>query len=435
LPRYFLSTLGGVIAACLLVSTRASAQTYISASPYSPTVYNEGPGIRLGGSPLTLHPGLALEAGYDSNVFYSPTNEIGSALLRLRAHLDMATLPPQAFAGDLSTADPKLDFRFSTQVEYREYLTGGAGAQAQRALNVTAGADLTVLPKGPFTLELSELFVRTVDPRNIEGPGQYTRDYNRTGLDVHYRMGALTLGLADAFSVQYWETPQLQYANSLSDEGRLYARLRLFQETYFGAQVVLSYYNYEHHHQFDAVPFRASVSASSMFTTWFGAGASIGYGNSFNLTGASYSNVIASADIRFLLPRRTKITLAYDRGFYDSVFANYYSDDHIWLGFDMPLVSRVSAHLDGGVRFRHYEGLVDASLVGASGYNPATTRDDIVYDARAEIGFRLTDWLSAGANYNLVGDSTDFTFLTNAGVPTRVSYIKHSAFGRIDIAY
>src|SRR5205807_1615452 len=154
---------GFAVAALLAAALPAWAQTQ-AASPYSQSVYREGPGFRLGAAPLVLHPGVGVELGYDSNVFYLPDHEVGSGLLRLRVHFDLATLPPQAFADDYSTADPKVEFRFSTQLDYREYLTSDEVVRSQRSVNLLASADLVLLPRGPFTLALNDTFVRTVDP-------------------------------------------------------------------------------------------------------------------------------------------------------------------------------------------------------------------------------------------------------------------------------
>src|SRR5581483_5658183 len=102
----------------------AQAETW---SAYPSSVYREGPGLRIGQAPIVFHPGIILEGGYDSNVFYSPAGqETGAGVLRIRAHLDIATLPPQRMEGDSGTADPKVDFRFSGQVEYRQYLSGSS---------------------------------------------------------------------------------------------------------------------------------------------------------------------------------------------------------------------------------------------------------------------------------------------------------------------
>src|SRR5205823_4465164 len=114
--------------------------------------------------------------GYDSNVFYLSSDEVGSGLLRLRAHVDLATLSSQPVEGDSSTADPVFDFRFSGQVEYREYITANSAVRAQRSVNVLASADVALKPRGPFTLRLVDTFLRTIDPRNHEGPANFTRD-------------------------------------------------------------------------------------------------------------------------------------------------------------------------------------------------------------------------------------------------------------------
>src|SRR5271170_240579 len=127
-----------VCVALLSLAPSAFAQIAPSPSadtgPYSDSVYNEGPGFHLGNSSLVLHPGLAADFGYDSNVFYLPSNDIGSGLMRLRAHIDIATLPPQAFEYDRRTEMPKLDFRFGTQAEYREYMTSNETVRAQRSI-------------------------------------------------------------------------------------------------------------------------------------------------------------------------------------------------------------------------------------------------------------------------------------------------------------
>ena len=116
---------------------------------------------------------------------------------------------------------------------------------------------------------------------------------------------------------------------------------------------------------------------------WFGAAASVGYGNSFHRKGASFNSAIANAEARFFLPHAARLVLGYDRDFFESIFANFYADDRIFLTFDLPLVYRLTAHAGGGVRFRNYDGLVPPTLVGYTGYAPSTTeRSDLLYDAQ-----------------------------------------------------
>jgi hypothetical protein len=437
-------------------------------SPYSGTVYKEGPGFRLGHSPLVVHPGLAIDIGYDSNVFYLPYSEVGSALLRLRGHIDLATLPPQSFVDDKSTADQKIDFRFSTQVEYREYLTNNASVESQRSINALVGADLNILPRGPFTLALNEAFVHSVDPRNGEVPKtpstaasvtgqgsneQYTRDFNRFGFLGTYRRGGFEIGAGDYFQINIWETPDLKYANSFGDEGQLFARVHFLPQTFGQVLVKAGYLHYWNQSQkpglqLDARPVRALIGASTLFTRWLGAAANIGYGNSLNYKGAQYNMVIGSAEVRLFMPLNMRLTLGWDRDFYDSVFANYYVDDHLFIAFNLPVVKRVAMLIDGGVRFRHYDGLIDSCILlpapmqngmptGPCGTYTSSTRNDQVYEAHVELSYRLSAWLALSASYNLLADRTNFGFVTGPPQMTvdPARYVKHAAFFRADFAY
>jgi hypothetical protein len=418
----------------LLIACSGSVAAADAVTTYGESVYKEGPGIRLGGTPLTLHPGIAVEGGYDSNVFYLPSNEVGSGLLRIRGHIDLATLPPQAFEGDASSVDPKIDFRFSSVLEYREYLTSDPVVQQQRSLNLMAAGDFVILPRGPFTLHISDLFVRTVDPRNEESTGNFTRDYNRAGLLGEYRLGSLTVGLGDTFSVNFWETDAIKYGDSYNDEGQAYARLRILSQTVLSLVVRAGWVHYYNNNAVDSRPFRALLGATTLFTSWFGASAAIGYGNSFSTGGPSANGVLAQLEARFILPHRARISLAYDRDFADSIFADYYFDDHVGVVYVQPLVRRLSANLAAGIRFRHYDGLIDPKLVGGVSYN-STTRDDILYDVRAELSVQAQSWLAIAASYNLLDDSTPFAIVQMNGNQTPVHYLKQSAFLRVDIAY
>ena len=422
-----------VVAALGLTAGRAYAQDFHS-SPYSESVYNEGPGFRLGSAPLVLHPGLAAEFGYDSNVFYNPV-ATGSGLMRLRAHLDLATLPPEAFANDNSKSEQKIEFRFSTQVEYREYLTSDPTVQQQRSINLYGSAHLTILPAGPFTLKLGDDFVRTVDPRNYETTANFTRDYNRASIIGSYHTSGDTfeIGLGDSFTLNYWENG-LNFADNFNDEGQLFAKWRFLPRSVLSALFRVGYVDYRNQNVLNSIPFRGVLGFSSLFSTWFGFSVTAGYGNSFNQTGPSYNNFVGGAEVRFILPYRQTISLIYDRDFYDTLFANYFVDDHVGLNYILPLTDRIAARLEGGIRFRHYDGLAPAATFNAVGYS-STTRDDTIYTLRAEVTVRATKWLAFSANYNLIADPTTFAFLEAGNGIQHVDYIKHSVFGRIDIAY
>jgi hypothetical protein len=444
-----------LFSAILLACGWARAQ----GSPYASAVYKEGPGFRLGSSPLVIHPGLSVELGYDSNVFYQPSNEVGSGILRLRGHLDLATLPPQNFAEDTSTADPKVEFRFSTILDYREFLSGDAAVRAQRSLNLTLGAQLVILPKSLFSLTISDAFVRSVDPRNEECPvtptagslcgTQFTRDHNHLALLGTFHRGGMEVGIGDAFDVDFWENSDLSFGNTYTDEAQAFAKLHILPQTTGQITVRAGYVYYPDrgpNFSNSMIPVRVMVGASSLFASWFGASANIGYGNSINNSGPSFNSAIANLEVRFLLPKQMGLTIMYDRDFRPSLFANFFGDDKISIAYELPFLNGVTIHLDGGMIFRHYEGLAPPTKVNAVAYT-RKDRDDVLYDAHAELRYKATSWLQVAAVYNLLVDSTRFGFISEGrplGAPLNssfgryeipIGYIKHTVLAQADFAY
>jgi hypothetical protein len=454
-----------LVAFALLAPSAAWAQAE-TWSAYPSSVYREGPGLRVGNAPIVFHPGFILEGGYDTNVFYSPPGkEVGAGVLRLRAHMDIATLPPQRMEGDTGTADPKVDFRFSGQVEYRQYLSSLSQVLRQGAIDLIGIADLGILPKGPFTLRINETFIRTSDPRNYEvtiGTAQFPHDFNRFGVLAGYRAGRLEFGIGDYVDYNHWEDPDLRF-DMVHNEAEAVVRYRFLPQTTASLVMRVGYIDYFHAPQFEAIPVRAYAVVDSLITRWLGTYDYIGYGNSLHQTKGtdSFNSAIAHVEFRFYLPKGSQISLGYDRDFFDSLFANYFTDDAGFISFDQPLVYRMTAHLDGGIRYRQYYGLnTDPSFYGAVAFIPADHRNDIVYSLHAQLSIKALNWLQVSLNYNLQGDKTDFIFQTCGGPspmqdpttmmlacpkdPTtgmemrtnlRADYLKHSVLLRLDFAY
>ena len=420
------------IIAVVLALAPAKAMAQWQQSIYSSSVYREGPGLRWGDGSMSLHGGVTLENGYDNNVFYQPQNPIGAGILRLRLHLDLAPINLDEYENDQSTANRTFEFKLSTQLEYREYESGNDAVQAQSSLSALFMGEFTLFPRGPFELNLSDVFMHTVDPRNSEGPGSYERDYNRVGILGTYRYSALEIGAGDAFDVNYWESRIVSFADHYVDEAQAFARLRLLPQTIGSLVVRGGVVSYGNNHALDADPLRVTVGGSTLFDSWIGASVNVGYANSFNQHGESYNGPVARAELRFFLPYRTQAMLAYDRDFHDSMFANFFTDDSVMVSVEKPIVMALSARLDFAVRFRHYGNLIDPMLIGAVGYS-SSTRDDRVYEAHGEVNDRVLPWLSIGLSYNLLSDDTDFEFLTPT--PEPVHYVKQSVFARADFAY
>jgi hypothetical protein len=398
-------------------------------------IYGEGPGFRLGAAPLTLHPGVELLSGGDSNVFYTRV-PVAAGFLQVGAHLDLATLPPQAFENDNSSADPKVDFRLSAQVEYRQYLSDESAVRAWSSVLVHANAGLIVLPKGKYTVALSDRYERTIDPNNSEVTGNVIRNSNKTNALVTLRPGdgAIELGIGDQVQLTVWQGDSLTFGNNVGTDGKLFARWRLPRNAFLSATLRVGYVDYWiQKGAVNSVPLRGTVGSEIQLIRWMSLAGSIGYGNSFNAHAPSFSGVIGAANVTFLLPFEGKLLLSYERDFLDTMFANFLVDHHPFAALVFPVGQRFTLRLSGGVRLRRYEGLIAPATLGLSGYG-SMVRDDLLYESSAELWVRLSDWLWLGANYNLFGDSSHFVVLTD-GQSRPVSFVKHIAMATLHISY
>src|ERR1700749_1760521 len=101
----------------LAVPTVASAQDQVWLKDRR---YTEGAGYRVGD--FELHPGAALEFGYDSNYLHRAAEEspLGALRLRITPSLSFATLGTQRREG--SATAPSVEFRGGLSLTYNEFI-------------------------------------------------------------------------------------------------------------------------------------------------------------------------------------------------------------------------------------------------------------------------------------------------------------------------
>ena len=89
----------------------------------------------------------------------------GAGVLRLRAHVDLATRPPQRL--DLDTRQ-FLKFRFGAAVEYRQFFSRDTRIGYPQQVNAQSEADLRIKEGDPLSFRLYNQFLVTNDARNLE---------------------------------------------------------------------------------------------------------------------------------------------------------------------------------------------------------------------------------------------------------------------------
>lgn len=422
---------------------------------YTPTLFREGPGFKVLGDGLVLHPGLSTELGYDSNALLSGTPG-GAGVLRLRPHLDIATLPPQRL-GEGDTARPRLIFRFGAAVEYRQYFSTDFRVGTTQQVNASSDADLRIKPYDPLSLRLYNQFLVTNDARNLEvAPPFAPRVYDRIGalLTFRPRNGPLELGLGESFRIDHYVQSELSPFRALSNDIDLYGSLRVLPETTVKLAVRSSYVSFYGDRAVlpNSAPLRIIAGAQSLILPWLGASLYAGYGNSLHfdvpmmsaqnpqlvgdLSRVRYNNFVGGAEVRLLLIQRMRLLLGWSRDFFDSLFATYFVDDRLYLHYEHNLWRSLIARVNFDTYFRDYGALVSPPTLSYRAYrNGQTQRKDTLIELSVEATYHPLSWLEAGVSYSVLDDITDFGFVDGAGTRTDAAFVKHVVLFRVDLAY
>src|SRR5436190_881561 len=156
----------------------------------------EGPGFLLGGR-IVVHPGLASELRYDSNVFFSNGRvggglPAGAFILRLLPSIDVSTLSLRR--GGLNPQ--RIDFRIHAGMDYREYLSPDPNISRHRAIGFDLGGLLSLFPRSAFSVDVYDNFLRTNQPPYSFNPYNFDRHTNVFGARFRYAPGGQRLVLS-----------------------------------------------------------------------------------------------------------------------------------------------------------------------------------------------------------------------------------------------
>jgi hypothetical protein len=420
--------------AVLLPAAAAHAQTAVA--PDSPAWladrrYNEGVGIKSGD--LELHPGIAGEAGYDSNWFMrsqnngflnsAPTAPIqGAAVFRITPSLYLATLGPQRREGDLHAEPPAVRFRAGINATYREFLSaGGTDASLpqndvtkQRNVSVGSDARLDIGPERPFGAGLFANYVRTVQPNTVTADpnSSFVRDDIGVGGELIAQPGGGTLDwhFGYQFHDTIFETSDAAAYDNMTHELFTRGRWRFRPRTslvYDATFRFISYVNQANALQNGLVnsdPIRARIGLNGLVTDRFAFLGLVGWGASFYdasqiKTQPQYDSVIGQAELKWFLSASpglqqssdvglslSSIALGYTRDFQNSYLGGYYGTDRGYLKFSYFFAGRALLSLEGGLGAIEYP-----NMFWGDGTSRHTSFTDLRADATLFGEYRFTD--------------------------------------------
>jgi hypothetical protein len=420
-----------------LVLPRAAAAQSTFTQPDAPQWlgdrrYNEGIGIREGD--VELHPGIAGEAGYDSNWFLRSSNSgyansgpatppIPALTFRVTPSFYVSTLSPQRREGDSAAPEPpSVAFRAGVNATYREFIglsNSPVASQpvndisSQRNVSGAADARLDIAPQRPFGASLYANYARTIQPNAADAdPNQsFNRDDIGVGGEFNVQPGSGTLDWH--FGYQFRDTlfeesdgsPYDNTTNELYTRGRWRFRPR----TALIYDASFRFISYANQAQALAVglvnsaPVRARIGINGLVTDRFSLLGLVGWGASFYDTTLSaqpqYDSVIGQAELKWFLSASpglaqssdvglalSSIAVGYNRDFANSYLGGYYGLDRGYVKFSYFFAGRALVSIEGGAGAVEYPTML---------WGDGSVRHSAFTDARVDGTFfgeyRLTD--------------------------------------------
>ncbi len=403
-----------------VASSLSSEASYASAGVVTRAPVGQDTGVKVGESTL-LHLGVGANAGLDTNVFYNDQARVQAPLLQVIPFVQLTN----ATRGGMVPSG--LFFDLGANLQYREYLSDDANITAQRAFNPSAFATLAFSSNRTFSLILSDQFVRSEEPPYIQTTSHITRISNLASVDLRFAPGGGRLQGALRYSnlLDYYESPDLRYANNLGHQFMLDLSWRWLPKTALfvqGTQSIITYTDKDPMNpRSDSFPLRVIGGLRGLITSKLNLTIGAGYAMGSYESGPDPSglgNVTGVVELGYRATPTTGLLLGYRRDFRNSpVVGNFYDVDTPYLGLRQGIGPFVLSAL-AKYELRRFQGDMLA-------------RTDNFVSASVNGDFFIQSWFYAGLGYvaviqNVVSD--------NSPVPAP-SYTKHQIFGRVGVVY
>lgn len=414
-----------------MLRTRGRLTAVVAALLAATTVARaEGPGIKLGDR-LVLHPGIAAEFRWDSNVFFEATNPYSAFIFRLLGSLDLATRPPQR-GGQQPHA---IDFRLHLGADYNEFISTDATVTGHRSVGVQAAALLTVLPQHRFSFDVFDNYARMSQPPYLREPFNINRDTNELG--VRFRLapggGRLRFDLLYAFGIDFFEVQQFKDLDTMYHRLDFRADWKFLPKTAIYIDVSDIIYTYPHPgttmHP-DSFPLRVVAGLTGLLTAKLSLNAWIGYGNGFYVTGPNPNTALGGLTLTWKPLITSTGQIGYQHDFTNSLLGSYYDQDTAFIGWTQMIWRFV-----GSLRLQYsnirYQGITAVNSI----VPPNGTRTDNFIRLNVRLDYPFKDWLIASAGYDLQFNGTDSMLDMGPSGLIPLNYQKHEVYLRLAVLY
>lgn len=393
--------------------------------------YTEGMGYRVGD--YELHPGVALEFGYDSNFLLRasdgdpPGPPIGSFRLRVTPSFSFSTLSQQRLNTTPNQSPPSVEFSGGVSATYNEFIPLHGGKDdgdldsfsLQRNVGGVLDLRLGILPRRPWSGVLFANVGRYLQPSQEQIAGQgFRRTSPNAGAELIWNpnSGLLDWRLGYTFNGTIFEESQFtgltNITHTIQTRGRwrFLPRSALLFDARFGFVQYLSNAS-----KTDSHPLRVQLGYNGLITPNFGAMVMAGWGASFYTpTGQEdFDSVIGQAELRYFFtpnpsaaaPEATSSSVnafaaGFQRDFYDAYLGTYFERDRGYLKLSYLFGGKFVVIVDVGAGALVNPAITTAAItttpwtdirIDASGFAEYRFKDSFGINSTIRYGTRISD--------------------------------------------
>ncbi len=423
----------------LLSTSTAAAQGWLADRGRA-----QGPGFRLGN--LELHPGLGVEGGYDSNLFYEDGAQDSAGLLRVTGHLLLSTLGAQRQEDGETEGDSAPMVRFTAGISgsYYHFFND----RVSDNVSVDANFDLTINPQGRFSFRLYDTLGRSIRPftdANPEGQAPlYARIQNSGGADLTIQTRGQTLAATFGYRIDldYFEDANFDYLNNLTHVVSAAVNWRFLPNTALVHRTEAMFQNY-----FEGSPsVGTQTSDSRRVNSWLGVNGALtsslaftamaGYAVGFYERADDFDGFLAHLELKYQPRQSLSFALGYRRSFLPSFIGNFTRSNRIYLRSQLMLGGSFLLGANLAVSFDKSGDALTPDGMGMLGNQRFRTDTRLFATLFGE--YRFTDWLAVNASIGYAGDFTDFTFadpMTGTYPDGPAGYNKFDIWGGVRVFY
>jgi hypothetical protein len=399
---------------------------------------------------MMLHVGAGVEAGYDSNVFYSNSTDVGgvlsSGIIRTTAFAELTNS-----ARDASAPATSVNYNVRAGLVYRLYTSDNPDVEKYRsAFMPTAGLGLGT-SSGHWTFQLSDSFIRLQDPPYVGitvGAAPITRDSNLASVQAGWSPGGgrISAMLRYTNTIDVFEQDSgFSYASSLDNQLILDVSWKWLPKTalFFEAnQGWITYLNDTtpvvqggatvDTRKSSSYPLRLYVGLRGLITQRVSALIALGYVDAFYASGASNSGILGStyvdAQVSYSPSMLNRLTVGFHQDIVNSVISNFYYESAFYASYVQQLAGRLAIDLSGRLSHRIYEDLL---------FDTTHSRTDNTITVGATLDYFVRNWAYLGVGYSLLSNLSDYHLPAGpgGGEGASVEYTKNQVFARLGITY